>query len=687
MSNDEALLAASRAAFMEEARDMLQQFEQALLALESNPQDDETLNAAFRAAHTIKGSSGLFGFQSVVHFTHEVEAVMDAMRVGGLEVNEVTIALLLRARDQIEAMLVDLAAGAADARAADDTLTAELRALRDGCAAPATRAVQAETRPVQAPAVAPAGTWRVNVRFKQDALRNGFDPLSFIRYLPRVATVEKLRTVLDAVPALEAIDAEACYLAFELELSGVADRNTIVGVFEFAADDCELDIVAPALPAHAPVAAAVPAAAAPAPAGAPAGADRRTGDRRAEDRRTEDRRFIRVSADKLDRLIDMIGELVIAGSGAQLIARQAGSNQFIEAAQRIAHLIEETRDGALQLRMVQIGETFARFQRVVRDTARSLGKQIELVITGGETELDKSMVEMIADPLMHLVRNSLDHGIEAPDVRAAAGKPARGQLALNAYHDSGSVVIEVRDDGGGLNRRRILAKAIERGLVADPDALTEDEVNHLIFAPGFSTAAAVTNISGRGVGMDVVKRNIEALRGTVQLTTTEGRGTTVQIRLPLTLAIIDGFLVGIDTSHYIVPLESVVECIERPARSDGDSGFAGYFDLRGEVLPFLDLRRFFALADPQGDTRQSMVVVRYGPAKIGLLVDKLHGEYQTVIKPLSKLFSSLRGIAGSTILGSGQVALILDVAALVANATRRASSSTAGRAQAVPASA
>jgi len=676
MSHDH-LLAEARGTFMEESREMLSQFEATLLVLETNPDDAETLNAAFRAAHTIKGSSGLFGFKAVVQFTHEVEAVLDAMRQGLLELTSEAFGVLLQSCDQIVRMLAELGDGAADATPADPALIATLAALHaaDSGAHDAPGA-GAQDEPTDGPA---DGSWGVTVRFGPDALRNGFDPVSFIHYLPRIGDVSDLRTFDDAVPALETLDPESCHLGFTLRLRTPGGRPAIEGAFEFAREDCVLELEAPdedaapspgaapdaagtALAEPGPVArpAATPAAGAaatPAQPAAQAGGAARRGD---------DVRTIRVSADKLDRLIDLIGELVIAGSGARLVAEEEGSSKFGEAAQRIAHLVEEARDGALQLRMVQIGETFARFHRVVRDSAKSLGKDIELAISGGDTELDKSMVEMIADPLTHLVRNSVDHGVETAEARVAAGKPARGRVALNAYHDSGSVVVEVTDDGKGLDRSRILAKAIERGLVKEGEHLSDEDIDQLIFAPGFSTAAQVTDISGRGVGMDVVKRNIEALRGTVQLASTPGRGTTTQIRLPLTLAIIDGFLVVVGGAHYIVPLEMVVECIERPSEHAlGADGCTGHFELRGQVLPFIDVRAFFGMDAPAAGGRQSLIVVRYGPSKVGLLVDRLMGEYQTVIKPLGKLFQHVRGIAGSTILGSGGVALILDVAALV----------------------
>jgi two-component system chemotaxis sensor kinase CheA len=363
-------------------------------------------------------------------------------------------------------------------------------------------------------------------------------------------------------------------------------------------------------------------------------------------------------------LINLVGELVIASAGASLLARSCQNDPLQEATSTVSGLVEEILDGALHLRMIPIGDTFNRFRRVVRDVSQELGKDIDLLISGAETELDKTVVEKIGDPLMHLLRNAMDHGIESADARRAAGKSAKGHLSLNAYHDSGSIVIEIADDGAGLNRERILEKAQERGLVPSGAVLTDQEIYNLIFEAGFSTAEAVTNLSGRGVGMDVVKRNITLLRGTVDLDSRPGQGTVVRIRLPLTLAIINGFLVGIDHATYVIPLDMVQECIELDEPQRQSSREQGYLDLRGEVLPLVDLRDHFSHEGPAA-RRQNVVVVRYAEHKAGLVVDDLLGEFQTVIKPLGKLFGALRGISGSTILGSGAVALILDVPALL----------------------
>ncbi|MYM91846.1 chemotaxis protein CheA, partial [Rugamonas sp. FT82W] len=375
---------------------------------------------------------------------------------------------------------------------------------------------------------------------------------------------------------------------------------------------------------------------------------------------------VRVDAGKLDQLINLVGELIIAAAGASLTARRAGDAALQESASTVSELVEQVRDRALQLRMVRIGATFSRFQRVVHDVAREIGKDIRLQVSGEDTELDKTVVEKLGDPLTHLVRNAIDHGIEPAALRLERGKPAQGTVRLHAYHDAGNIVIEVSDDGGGLRREKILAKAEARGLIESGQSLSDAEIYNLVFEPGFSTAEQVTNLSGRGVGMDVVKRNIVALRGSVSLASTEGVGTTVSVRLPLTLAMIDGFLVSVGKAPFVVPLEMIEECIEYSAAPGHQ-----YTDLRGEVLPFVRLRDVFAL-DGAAGRRQSIVVVRQGGVKAGLVVDALHGEFQTVIKPLDKMFQRADRLSGSTILGTGEVALILDVPALIRQATAAA---------------
>jgi two-component system chemotaxis sensor kinase CheA len=424
----------------------------------------------------------------------------------------------------------------------------------------------------------------------------------------------------------------------------------------------------PAAPAHANVEPPALPTALP-PAGPPVGppnTDPSLDAKPARQRQSaaDDHRFIRVHADRLDAVINLLGELVIAGAGAQLLARQTRQRALIEANTQIGRLIEEIRNGTLQLRMVPIGETFSRLRRVVRDTASELGKEVTLEIQGGETELDKSVVERIADPLMHLVRNALDHGLETPAQRLASGKAAQGRLTLSACHESGSILIRIGDDGRGINRDKVLQRAWDSGLVERGSQPADAEIVKLIFEPGFSTASEVTKLSGRGVGMDVVRRNIEALRGTLRLTSNPGQGLQVDIRLPLTLAIIDGFLVGVGKSKFVLPLESVVEVIESGGQHvKVDASGRHCLELRGAVLPVVRLRTLYTVESTHTE-RVSVVVVNSQRGQYGIEVEVLLGQQQTVIKPLGRLFKTLRGISGSSILGSGEVALILDVTSL-----------------------
>jgi two-component system chemotaxis sensor kinase CheA len=687
--------------FIAESRELLEQMETALLAVARDGQD--AVNAIFRAAHTIKGSAGMFGLDPVVEFTHVAESVLDKVRGGDLKVTDELVTLLLACRDHIGA-LVDAVergtlGGNADLAAAGTPLVAALRAYLDGPApAIASGAGEAGT------ADAATGHWHISLRFGRDVLRNGMDPLSFIRYLGQLGTITGIATLADSLPDADAFDPESCYLGFEIGFASSADKATIDGVFDFVREDCQIRILPPenriaeyvawldelpeqrerlgqmlvrcgSVTAHELELALAAQAAAAAPAQpigeilvgqgavrAPVVEAALAKQRQApEARPQQESRSVRVDADKLDRLINLVGELIIAGASANLVARRAQNADLLECTSTLSSLVEEVRDSALQLRMVKIGATFNRFQRVVHDVARELGKDIRLEVSGEDTELDKTVVEKIGDPLTHLVRNAMDHGIEPADVRAARGKPAQGCVLLNAYHDSGSIVIEVSDDGGGLKRERILAKAVERGLVEAGRPLTDKEIFNLIFEPGFSTAEQVTNLSGRGVGMDVVKRNILALRGSVDIASTEGVGTTVTVRLPLTLAIINGFQVGVGKSVFVIPMDMVEECIEFRELPGRD-----WVDLRGQPLPFVRLRERFGVKGTAA-RRRSIVVVRYGGRKAGLVVDSLLGEFQTVIKPLGKVFAGARFLSGSSILGSGEVALILDMAALLAS--------------------
>ncbi len=597
----------------------------------------------------------------MVAFTHIVESVLDEVRSGAIALGEPLIELLLACGDHIGKLVdaVDAGQPALDAQMelAGVELAARLNQYLNGVDGDALAVTPSSSSrgAVVTQTLADGekiARWHISLRFGESVLRNGMDPLSFIRYLSTLGTIERIVTIPDALPALRALDPESCYLGFEIAFMSDADQATIESVFEFVIDDCAVRV----LPAHDDIAnyaeliaqlpedsarlgeqaseatatrerdSSISTTATPSPARTTQASE--TKHRQNKDAKGHETQSVRVDADKLDRLIDLVGELITAAAGANLIARRSRDAALQEANATLVNLVESVRDSALQLRMVKIGATFGRFRRVVHDVARELGKDIELRTSGEDTELDKTVVEKIGDPLMHLVRNAMDHGIDAPDVRLARGKPAQGTVALNAYHDSGSIVIEVGDDGGGLDRERILAKAVERGLVEPGKSLSDAEIYGLIFEPGFSTAEQITNLSGRGVGMDVVKRN-------------------------------NGFEVSVGKSVFVVPLDVVDECVKFSAEADHD-----YTDLRGEVLPFSRLRELFEVPG-EPSARQNIVVVKHAGQKFGLVVDALMGEAQTVIKPLSRIFAQVKGISGSSILGSGEVALILDVPALL----------------------
>jgi two-component system chemotaxis sensor kinase CheA len=712
MNLDEALQT-----FITESRELLEEMENALLNVDIAGDQSEAINAIFRAAHTIKGSAGLFSLDHIVAFTHVVESLLDEVRDCRVVLNDEMIVLLLSCCDYLSGMTDALAAGKLDAdpdtAPEGEMLLQQLRRHMECPAEPAAAAVAVQSEPGVQRIDQERGDsdyWHISLRFGRGVLQNGMDPIAFLRYLAKLGRVVGIATVPDALPAAEEMDAELCYLGFEIAFDSSADRDAIAGVFEFVQDDCEIRIIPPhskvshyvglirALPEQAARLGEILVRCGSVTAHELAGAlDHQSRQQAAKednadnspqqqlgsilvdggnvppvvveaalakqkqvsDQKAQESRSIRVDSDKLDRLIDLVGELIIAGARASMIGQKIQNTELLECTSTLTGLVEDVRDAALELRMVKIGATFNRFQRVVHDVARELGKDIGLIVDGEDSELDKTVVEKIGDPLMHLVRNAMDHGIESAEARVAAGKPAKGMIKLNAFHDSGSIVIEVSDDGGGLRKEKILAKAVERGLVEADRKLSDSEIYNLIFEAGFSTAEKITNLSGRGVGMDVVKRNITALRGSVDVGSKEGAGTTVTVRLPLTLAIIDGFLVQVGGSVFVIPLDMIEECIEYATEPGQD-----YCNLRGQVLPLVRLRALFRI-DGAATRRESIVVLKFGNQRAGLVVDTLLGEFQTVIKPLSPLFSEVKCISGSTILGSGEVALILDVAALM----------------------
>lgn len=689
--------------FLTEGRELTDFLEQQLLNIDQNPEllDEETVNALFRAAHTIKGSAGVVGLDEVVAFTHLVETAFESVRAKDLRLDTPLINVLLRCNDHLVCLF--------DHAEKQQVLSAEVK--QTGQALLAELSVFLKESVVEAPAsekvaVQPtnAAAQHIYVKFGIDTFRDGFDPIAIVRFIAKNATVltEHWHCEQANLPALAKIvrgdEFENCFLELDLIVANCRE-GLLAEAFDYIKNDSQIKIFAPSCTsadyehflhtlAEAQAAVlktrwqrlgilsevnenlihtepAVPERITLTAITDETGVSSLPTAETALPKKTmsKDLRLMRVPAFRLDEMVNQLGELVIATATLQSLLQNNGNSALVESVEHIQQLVDDIQGSALQLRMVQIGETFNRFNRVVRDISASLGKDIRLHIEGADTELDKSMVERISDPLMHLVRNAMDHGLELPDERLAAGKASQGLLALSAYHDSGSIVIEIRDDGRGINRKKVLQKAIEKGIVSKTAELTELEIDELIFAPGFSTADTVSNLSGRGVGMDVVRKNIEALRGTVHIYSVPGKGTAFQLRLPLTLAIIDGFMVRVAESKFVIPLNLVTECIELPETYTQNEA-TSFMNLRGEMLPFISLERHFQLCSfPQ--TRRSIIVVRYGQHKAGLVVDQVLGEFQTVIKPLGKLFEFMQGISGSSILGSGDIALILDIPKLI----------------------
>jgi two-component system, chemotaxis family, sensor kinase CheA len=668
--------------FFEESFEALGSMEAALLKLSAGEADAELINTIFRVAHSIKGGSATFGFADVAAFTHTLETLLDQLRSGQRQVQSDTVDVLLRSVDVLREMLAATQrkqpADAALAAGLHAELQAIVKSPANAAVAAAAPAPAAVTAPTPTPAivatepgrVAVSG-WRIHLAPGPQMMEHGNDPLRMMRELAGLGT---LVTRVDAskLPTLAELDPEICVLSWQMELRTNAARGTIEQVFDWAVGECTLSIEplsaepAAAAPAPAPEsAAAATAVEAPATTTRPA-----TGAPEAGRGSSGEGSSIRVSIEKIDELLNSVGELVITQSVcSQLAASLEGrpANDLRNALVQFERHMRELQENVMRVRMLPIASIFNRFPRMIRDLGQRLGKKLELKLSGDQTELDKTVLEKIGDPLVHLVRNAVDHGIETPDKRRAAGKDETGTISLHAYHKGGNVIVEVSDDGGGLNRDRILAKARERGLVGADEELSEDKINNLIFAPGFSTAEVLSDVSGRGVGMDVVRRNINEIGGHVQLHSTPGKGSTVRIRLPLTLAILDGQLARVGKEIYIVPIVSIVETIQ--IKRDQISSLAGkaeLFRLRDEYIPIVRLYELFgSQADNTDLVNGLLMIVEADGKRVGLFVDELMSQQQVVIKSLETNFRAITALAGATMLGDGHVALILDIPGVI----------------------
>jgi len=687
-------------AFREEAYELLTELESSLLELEETPDDLEVVGRVFRAMHTIKGSGAMFGFCDVAAFTHEVETVFDLVRNGKININTELISYTLAARDQIKSML-----DAADGGAGVDIETGEriITALRGFL--PSGHGGRPEAAsPAMQSLVAPAAitskekvTYRVRFKPARKIFFNGTNPVALVNELRGLGEC-KVVAQRDNLPLLEELEAESCYIYWDIILTTSTGINAIKDVFIFVDDDCELDIeiidygggldneadykkLGEILVERGDLS--------PDALKQVLSEQKQVGEIlvekglvqtdklhsalleqqhvkeiRHEREKQESVASIRVPAEKLDTLINLVGELVTVQARLSQIAAINMESDLLTVAEEVERLTSELRDNALGIRMLPIGTTFSKFRRLVHDLSRELGKEVEMVTDGAETEFDKNVIEKLNDPLVHLIRNCIDHGIEMPEERKAAGKPTKGIVHLAAVHSGDSVVISITDDGAGLDRNAIRAKAVEKGLISAGTELSDREIFAQIFAPGFSTAKQVTSVSGRGVGMDVVKRAIDALRGTIDLSSHVGKGTTVTIKMPLTLAIIESLLVKIGSDSFVMPLSQVDECVELTREDVEKSHGRNLADVRGRLVPYIPLRERFKIGGTPPAIEQ-IIITRVNNTKVGFVVDHVIGEHQTVIKSLGRAYRNVQGLSGATILGNGSVALILDLPQLV----------------------
>ncbi|MCP5338882.1 MAG: chemotaxis protein CheA [Sinobacteraceae bacterium] len=654
--------------FYEESFEAIASMEDALLQLRIGMPDPATVNTIFRVAHSIKGGAATFGFNEITSFTHTLETLLDELRAQRMQVTQQISDLLLKSVDVLRDMLRAQQYGKpADAQAVVDLqFDLELVVAQKG---PAPSAVLPR--------------WRIEFRPFLQLLSRGNDPLRMFCELAELGDLAVTSDV-SAIPPLAEMDPENCYIHWTLELQTAAPREAIAQAFDWAEGDCELSIeplepvsvsvatnvVPPALqaapaPVAAESAATVVAIESAAPPAAPHPVEQAVKSAGAAGGYSSS---IRVSIEKIDELMNNVGELVITQSMLSQIgnAFHGPQGERLRAGlMQLERSVRELQESVMRVRMVPISFVFSRFPRMVRDLSQRLGKSVELKMTGGETEFDKTVLEKIGDPLVHLVRNGIDHGIETRQVRLARGKPETGTLHLHAYHRGGNITVEVSEDGAGLKREKILAKAKSKNLVAPDVELTDAQVNELIFLPGFSTADQATDVSGRGVGMDVVRRNIEELGGTVEIRSEEGKGSRFIINLPLTLAIVDGQIISVDGERYIVPLTAIVESQQlRPGMIQPVVGHGEVLSFRGEYLPVLRLPEVFGCGAGARDNSGLVMVVEGDGRRVGICVDELMEQQQVVVKALETNYQRVDGVAGATILGDGSVALILDIAGL-----------------------
>lgn len=705
--------------FFEEAKELLESLEGHLLSLEENPDNKDIISAVFRIMHTIKGSAGMFGFDAISKFTHEVENTFDAVRNGVAPVTPELISLTLRSRDHILSMLDG--EDTDETKAESETLIAEFKQLmtpyREGKAAAPAEAAQAE--PKENPAAQKedeqaAGnkgepcTWRISFTPSPTILCNGTRPSLMVNELAEMGTATVILFCKN-IPPLSQIEPTNCYLSWDIILTTTKSKEEIQDVFIFLdeasivkiekinIDENENHKIGEILLDRKSLSQEtldeilgnqkpkqigqllvekniisqenLQSALAEQTHLKKVASEKKQASAASQQSQSQ-HSSIRVSSEKLDMLINLVGEMVTFNSRLEQISKQMNIPALITLSEQSDRYILSLRDTAMEMRMLPIGTIFTRFRRLVHDLAADLHKNIELVTEGAETEIDKTVIEKLNDPLIHMIRNSVDHGIESPEERIAAGKNPQGTVTLSARHAGAFVLITISDDGKGLNKEKIYNKALEKGLVQPGTNPSDSEIYEMIFLPGFSTAEKVSSVSGRGVGMDVVKRDIAALSGSVSIESQPGKGTDFILKIPLTLAIIEGMMVQIGSGKYIIPLANIAECIEFVPENDESDRVCSHINARGEFLPYINMRQWFDINDTPKPASQQVVIVHDQDSKLGIVVDKVIGNHQTVIKPLGELYKNIEGLSGATILGDSSVALILDVFKL-SNVIRR----------------
>jgi two-component system, chemotaxis family, sensor kinase CheA len=690
-------------AFKDEITELLADLEGALLDLEKNPNDPELIGRIFRAMHTIKGTSGMFGYGEISALTHDIESVYDQLRNGNLQVTGHLVSLTLSACDQIRQM-VDTHGQEGVDREQATSIVNSFQSILESCSAAriSEQEISASEEPITDLTQSDQDvTYRIRFQPSRQIFANGTNPVLLLNELLETGS-GRIIAQTDDVPLLDKIDPEACYLYWDIILTTSKGINAIRDVFIFVEDNCELRIDV------------IDESGLTDSAGGPKklgeiliergdisseqlmevlGSKKLIGEMLVEKgtvslnkvqsalaeqehlkevrqrRAIEQSSSIRVPAEKLDSLVNMVGELVTVQSRLAQIANEHNQSNLLQVAEEVERLVALLRDTTMSIRMLPIGTIFSKFKRLVRDLAEDLKKEIKLVTEGGETELDKTVIDRLNDPLVHLIRNSIDHGIEPPEVREACGKPREGTITLSAKHSGASVLIQISDDGTGLDVNAIRAQAVEKGFINAETDLPERDLFAFILRPGFTTAKSVSSISGRGVGMDVVKRNIDALQGTIEIKSQTGVGTTILLKLPLTLAIIDGLLVEIGKESFIMPLAAIEECIELKRVERNRHHGQNLATIRGELVPYIPLRDFFQIPG-EAPAIEQVVTTQIDGKRVGFVVDQIIGQHQTVIKNLGRMYRNVEEVSGATVLGNGRVVLILDLAKLIQKAER-----------------